>query len=298
MRIRLPASTSNLGPAFDAVGLALQLYLTVEVQALNQGPSKIEFSGEDAHLIPTDDSNLIWRTMTELAGKAGSSLPFFSLKIENQIPISKGLGSSAAALLAAAAAANSLCGFRWGPEKLLEIVTAYEGHPDNAAPSLLGGLVASIATEKVYCSKLIFPADWTVVTVTPGLELSTKIARSVLPASIPRWHAIYNIQRTAFLMAQLVQGRREGLREAMHDLLHQPYRYKLVPGLEEILSMQNQQGLLGIALSGAGPTILAFADSHEAEIAAAICGIFSAHGFSARARLLKADNNGLVVENS
>ena len=156
--------------------------------------------------------------------------------------------------------------------------------------------MASIAAEKVYCSKLRFPPEWTVVAVTPGLELSTKIARSVLPASIPRWHAIYNIQRTAFLMAQLVQGKREGLREAMRDLLHQPYRYKLVPGLEEILSLQNRQGLLGIALSGAGPTILAFADSHEAEIAAAICDILRTHGLSAQARLLKADNAGLVIE--
>lgn len=293
MRIRVPASTSNLGPAFDAVGLALQLYLTIEVQALDHGPSRIEFSGEDAHLVPTDHSNLICRTMAELAG---SRLPPFSLKIENQIPISKGLGSSAAALLAAAAAASFLCGFQWGPEKLLEIAAAREGHPDNAAPSLWGGLVASIDGKKTLCSKLEFPPEWNIVAVTPNLEVPTKIARAVLPARIPRRDAIYNIQRTAFLMAQLVQGRSEGLREAMSDLLHQPYRYKLIPGLREILSMESWQGLLGIALSGAGPTVLAIADSHESEIGAAISEIFSAHGYSAQCRLLKADNTGLIME--
>jgi homoserine kinase len=296
MRIRVPASTSNLGPAFDAVGLALELYLTVKLQVLNEGPSRMEFLGEDAHLVPGDSSNLIWHTMSELADEAGSRLPFFALKIENQIPISKGLGGSAAALLAAAAATSFLCGFDWGVEKLLEIAARREGHPDNAAPSLLGGLVASILGDKVLYSKLKFPPEWTVVAVTPKLEVPTKIARSVLPARIPRQDAIYNIQRTAFLIAQLIQGRGEGLREAMSDVLHQPYRYRLVPGLEEILSMENRQGLLGIALSGAGPTVLAFADSHEAEIGAAISDIFRSRGLSAQSRLLKADNTGMVIE--
>jgi homoserine kinase len=298
MRIRVPASTSNLGPAFDAVGLALELYLTVELQVLDRGPSRMEFFGEDAHLVPADSSNLIWHTMSELANEAGSRLPLFALKIENQIPISKGLGGSAAALLAAAAATSFLCGFDWGADKLLETAARREGHPDNAAPSLQGGLVASILGDKVLCSKLKFPPEWTVVAVTPNLEVPTKIARSVLPARIPRQDATYNIQRTAFLIAQLIQGKREGLREAMSDLLHQPYRYKLVPGLEEILSMENRQGLLGIALSGAGPTIIAFADSHEAEIGAAICEIFKTHGLSAQTRLLKADNTGLVMDNN
>ena len=296
MRIRVPASTSNLGPAFDAVGLALQLYLSVDVQPLDKGPSRMQVSGEDARLIPADSANLIWRTMKELAEEAGSPLPFFALKVENRIPVSKGLGGSAAALLAAAAATSFLCGFDWGVEKLLEIAARREGHPDNAAPSLWGGLVASILGEEIFCSKLRFPPEWTVVAVTPDLEVPTKIARSVLPDRIPRQDAIHNIQRTAFLIAQLIHGRGEGLREAMSDLLHQPYRCKLVPGLEEILSMENRQGLLGVALSGAGPTIIAFADSHEAEIGAAISDIFKTHGLSAQIRLLKADNTGLVIE--
>ncbi len=296
MRIRIPASTSNLGPAFDAVGLALQLYLTVEVQALSHGPSCIEFAGEDAHLIPTDQSNYIWRSMADIAEEAGRKLPFFSLKMKNQIPVSKGLGSSSCALLAAASAVDFLCGLGWDRQKLLEIGTEREGHPDNLAPCLLGGLVASICGEKIFCSQSIFPQEWTIVVVTPDLEISTEAARSILPAEVSRKDAVHNIQRAAFLMAQLVQGRREGIREAMSDVLHQPYRSPLIPGLKEVLAIDRQEGLLGIALSGAGSSVIAFADSHEEAIGAAICGIFRRSGLSSRVRLLKADNRGLTVE--
>jgi homoserine kinase len=296
VKIRVPASTSNLGPAFDAVGLAFQLYLIMEVRALANGPSRIEFSGEDAALIPTDESNYIWRSMMEIAEASGCRLPGFSLRVENQIPVAKGLGSSSAALLAAAAAVNFLCARNWDREKLLEITTAREGHPDNLAPSLFGGLVASICGEKIFCSKSEFPQEWTAVAVTPNLEISTEMARSILPAGISRKHAVYNIQRVAFLMAQLVQGRREGLREAMSDLLHQPYRSKLIPGLKEVLAIKQREGLLGIALSGAGSTVIAFADSQPAEIGAAICDIFRSFGLSSRVRLLQVDNSGLAVE--
>jgi homoserine kinase len=295
-RIRVPASTSNLGAAFDAVGLALQLYLTVEVYALTQGPSRLEFSGTDAHLIPRGEANYIWRSMIEIANEEGGRLPFFSLKVENQIPITKGLGSSTSALLAAAAAVNFLCGFNWGKEKLMEIAIAREGHPDNICPSLLGGLVSSICGKRILCSNAEFPREWTIIAVTPDMELPTELARSILPATIPREDAIYNIQRAAFLMAQLVRGKHEGLREAMSDLLHQPYRCKLIPGLQEVLAMDDHKGLLGIALSGAGTTVIAFADSNEDEIGNSICSTFQRFGLSAQVRLLKADNVGLTVE--
>jgi homoserine kinase len=296
LRIRVPASTSNLGPAFDAVGLAFQLYLTLEVRPLLHGPSRVEAAGEDAIIIPTNESNYIWRSMADLAREAERTLPFFSLRIDNQIPISKGLGSSAAALLAAAAAVNHLCGCGWNKEKLLEITTAREGHPDNLAPSLHGGLVASICSDKIYCSKSEFPQGWTAIAVTPDLEISTEKARSILPFEVSRKDAVYNIQRTAFLMAQVVQSRREGLREAMLDALHQPYRTKLIPGLKEVLAMDQYEGLLGIALSGAGSTVIAFADSHPAEIGEEISRIFSSAGLSSRVRLLLADNAGLTTE--
>ncbi len=293
----MPASTSNLGPGFDSLGLALQLYLTVEVRRLDSGPSRLEFSGEDAHLIPTDKSNLVWRVMSELARDRGATLPAFSLGISNEIPITKGLGSSATACLAGLAAASFLCGLDLKDRDLLEIASRREGHPDNVAPALYGGLVSSIGGAEILCSRSVFPVSWTIVAVTPAFELETKRARAVLPARVPLADAVFNIQRAAFLMAQIVQGRKEGVREAMADRLHQPYRQELLPGLDDVLNMGDTEGLVGVALSGAGSTVIAFTDSRAEEIGGSIRDIFAAHGLTSKIRLLQADNRGLVMEN-
>lgn len=295
-RIRVPASTSNLGAAFDAVGLALQLFLTVEVRELDRGPSRLEFHGQDSRLVPTDESNLIWRTLVEVAERESKTLPPFSLRVENQIPITKGMGSSAAACLAGIVAADFLCRLDLGKDRWLELVTAKEGHPDNAAPALHGGLVACISGAPILWSRLQFPAHWTVVAVTPEFELETKKARAVLPKHVSHGDAVFNVQRAAFLMAQLAQGRREGLREAMDDRLHQPYRSSLLPGLQEILELRDSEGLLGLALSGAGSTVVAFVDSHGEEIGEQIRQVFAGHEVASQVRLLKADNTGLVRE--
>lgn len=295
IRIRVPASTSNLGPAFDAAGIALQLYLRVEVALRSSGDSEIDFRGRDAHLVPRDGTNLIWRTMVEVAEQSGMQLPPFTMRIENEIPITKGLGSSASACLAAAAAADFLCGLELPREEWLKITAAREGHPDNAAPALYGGLVSSIYGETILCSRAVFPPEWTIVAVTPDFELETKKARSVLPAEIPYRDAVFNLQRVAFLISQLSHGRRDGIREAMRDRLHQPYRGPLMPGLKEILDMDDEPGLIGRALSGAGPTVVALADSCENEIAENMCRIFRSRGLNVEAHLLKADNEGLVV---
>ena len=295
-KIRVPATTSNLGSGFDAVGLALQLYLVVEISEIESGPRRLEVSGVDTHLIPTDESNLVWQTMSAVAQLKGKSLPDFLLRIENQIPIAKGLGSSAAAILAGAAAANFLCRLDLERESLLEIAAEREGHPDNAAPALMGGLVVSMGGQRTLSSKSRFPQEWTVVAVTPDYELPTKKARAVLPEQIPYRDAVFNVQRAAFLMAQLAQGRREGLREAMKDRLHQPYRCSLLPGLAEILDLKDTRGMIGVALSGAGSTVIAFADSHAEEIGEEIRGVFSRHHLTATVRLLKADDEGLVVK--
>ena len=293
-RIRVPASTANLGSAFDAVGLALELFLTVEVSALEAGPSRLEFRGQDASAVPHDSSNLIWRTMEEVAARHERTLPPFALRVENEIPIARGLGSSATARLAAAAAADFLCVLGLGTEGLLEIASAAEGHPDNVAPALLGGLVASISSRPILWTKIDFPSGWTVVAVTPDFELETHRARAVLPSEVPHGDAVYNVQRAAFLMAQLARGDRVGVREAMRDRLHQPYRSPLVPGLEEILALDGFEGLIGVALSGAGPTVVALADRGAEEIGGALREAFARCGVRSEARLLRADNRGLV----
>lgn len=296
LRITIPASTSNLGPGFDAVGLALKLYLTLEVSRLDSGPCRIAYQGPEAHLVPADESNLIWRAMRLTAARAGATLPPFALEIRNEIPITKGLGSSAAASLGGVVAADFLCGLKLSAQQWLGLATELEGHPDNAAPSLWGGLVVSMSGETILCSRCEFPEDWTVVAVTPDFELETRLARAVLPEKVPHKHAVFNVQRASYLVAQLIQRRTEGLRDAMADHLHQPYRSALIPGLAEILAMKDREGLLGVALSGAGPTVIALADSHEMEIGRAMQDIFAHNGLSSRMRLLKADLHGLTLE--
>lgn len=296
LRITIPGSTSNLGAGFDAVGLALELYLTLDVRRLDTGPCRIEYQGPDAHLVPPDESNLIRRAMRLAAGRAGATLPPFALEIRNEIPIAKGLGSSAAASLGGVAAADFLCGLKLSAQQWLGLASELEGHPDNAAPSLWGGLVVSMSGERILCSRCEFPDDWTVVAVTPDFELETRLARAVLPEKVLHKHAVFNVQRASFFVAQLVQRRTEGLREAMADYLHQPYRSALIPGLAEILAMEDREGLLGVALSGAGPTVIALADSHEKEIGRAMQDVFAHYGLSSRVRLLKADHQGLTLE--
>jgi homoserine kinase len=295
-KIRVPGTTANLGSAFDAVGLALQLYLKLDLVRLDSGPSRLEYSGQDEPMIPADESNLIWRVMTQVAAEHGRPLPFFSLKVTNDIPIAKGLGSSASACLAGIAAADFLCRLQLEAEDLLKTAAMLEGHPDNVAPALYGGLVASISGEPILCSRSAFPSHWTVVAVTPAFELETRKARAVLPGLVSRADAVFNVQRAAFLMAQIVQGRAEGLRQAMTDRLHQPYRSELLPGLREILEMDNLEGLLGVALSGAGSTVVAFADAKAGEIGSLISGVFTRHGLASQVRLLEADNEGMVIE--
>lgn len=295
-RIRAPASTSNLGAAFDAAGLALQLYLKLEVRELDAPGIQIEASGEDVHLIACDESNLIVRVMQETASRFGATLPGFALRIENEIPITKGLGSSAAACVAGAAAADFLGQLGLSRADMLCETAAREGHPDNAAAAIWGGLVTCISGETIRCSRSSFPPGWSVVAVTPEFELETRLARAVLPAQVTRSAAVFNVQRAAFLMAQLVQGRREGVREAMRDMMHQPYRCPLLPGLADVLSMGDMDGLIGVALSGAGSTVVAFADANEAAIGAAIRAIFTSHGLRSQTRILGSDSSGLCVE--
>jgi homoserine kinase len=141
-----------------------------------------------------------------------------------------------------------------------------------------------------------FPADWSIVAVTPEFELKTSDARSVLPAQVSYQDAVVNVQNTAFLMTQLIHGRSQGLREAMSDRLHQPYRSALVPGLQEILDLRDCEGVIGISLSGAGPTVIALAESNEARIGERICSVFARHGLVSRSRVLKADLQGLVIQ--
>ena len=253
-RVRVPASSANLGPGFDALGVALSIHL--ECRFRRSDALRIQVTGRDADLIPADESNLIWRTARDAAGV---SLPPLEIEIRNQIPIGKGLGSSAAALVAGLAIADRAAGLGWTRERLLDEAARLEGHPDNVAACVLGAVVVTATGSggRIHALRLDLPAAFRIGVVMPNFQLPTSQMRAVLPDRYSSADAVFNLQRTALLVAAFATGDASVFPTALEDRLHQPYRAGVVPGLEEILALR-APGLLGCALSGAGPAVLVF----------------------------------------
>ncbi|MBI3933535.1 MAG: homoserine kinase [Acidobacteria bacterium] len=300
IRVRVPASSANLGPGFDSLALALGLHLRCTLRA-SSGGLKITSSGANAAEIPREETNLIWKTFLRLAGEqAGKD---FELEIVNEIPLGRGLGSSAAAIVAGLALADAWLGVgagqSGGKQRLIDIATGLEGHPDNVAAAALGGLVVSCQAEdgRVLTAQCTFPREIEVVLVVPELRLSTEAARAALPQQYSRRDAVFNVQRVALFLATLQGGGGDLLKEAMRDRLHQPYRAPLIPGFSEALKLENIPGLLGIALSGAGPSIVVFCQGDTGAAGKAVGDCFRRKGIAAEAMPLPIDTAGLVVEN-
>lgn len=278
VRVSVPASVANLGPGFDTLGLALDLFNVVEVET-GGGDVRVDMVGEARHLPLAD--NLVLRAIRHAFAAAGSALPPLSLRLTNRIPAGCGMGSSAAAIVAGVVVANSLLGEPWPPEGLLALATELEGHPDNVAPALWGGLVVScLSPEGVRWVRLEAPSELQAVLVIPEIEVPTREARRVLPETVPFRDAVFNVGRVALLVAALSGRRYDLLREAMRDRLHQPYRAPLVPGLEDGLRAAERAGALGAALSGAGPGLLAFAVGDYRPIVEAVQAALARHGLS------------------
>ncbi|HSE16520.1 MAG TPA: homoserine kinase [Pyrinomonadaceae bacterium] len=300
MKVRVPASTSNLGPGFDCFGLALKLYLTVSATAVpdSSEPCRVTTTGaKENEALPRNSVNLIYRAMSFTARREGASLPCVELTAHNEIPLASGLGSSAAAIVAGIKLSALLTGADIPDQAILNYATEFEGHPDNVAASLYGGFVASCIRRDgtVLSTRFDWPAQVRVVVVSPHSQLPTHVARAALPRTVTRIDAVHNLQRTALFTAAVAQQRYDLLWEAMHDRLHQPHRESLVPGLAEALALPRTKGLLGIALSGAGPSIVALIDDNEDEIGARIAKCFAAHNIESTIRILAVDNEGSVI---
>jgi homoserine kinase len=277
MKVRIPASSANLGPGFDALGLALAIYLTCRFERAEH--LTIRASGRDARQISTGEDNLIWQTALAVAKDVGETLPPIALDIENDIPIGKGLGSSAAALTAGVVIADHLLGLHWKPHRILNEAAQIEGHPDNVSACVLGSIVAAAidAGGVARAVRLELPASYGVAVVVPDFILPTAQARAVLPDCYSREDALFNVQRSALLIAALATGTTSAFPAAFEDRLHQPYRYPLVPGLEQMVKLR-APGLLGCALSGAGPSILVFYERGYDEVCDLVRQIFAARG--------------------
>lgn len=292
---RIPASTTNLGPGFDVLGLAVQLYSTVTLE-LSETDS-LSVSGVDADKIPSTPEHVAFQAAELVFLRSGAKRPKgFKLQIENGIPAIRGLGGSGTAILGGLLTANALCGTPFSDPELLNFATELEGHPDNVAASLYGGLVVSAQEDaQVHTVRLECPSLLSIVLAIPDFPLSTEQARGVLPGSVDFADAIYNTSRSTLLIASIVTRQFEMLRVAMKDRLHQPYRASLIPGFDDVAEAATTAGALSVALSGAGPTIAAYCLEHTEQVAEKMQAAFKKHQIATDIKILKPDAHGATV---
>jgi len=290
--VRAPATTANLGPGFDSLGLALDLHNEIELALADE--TSVQIEGEGADSLPRGASHLVLHSAGVLAQETGVPVPGWRLRQRNAIPLARGLGSSSAAIVAGLAAANGLLELGLSREDLLETAAKIEGHPDNVAPALYGGLTVCCLSERLCCLPLPPPALKVVVAI-PDFEVSTEAARKVMPRQIPHDDAVHNVAHVAMTLAALVDGRYEFLACGMQDRLHEPYRAHLVPGFERVREAALCSGAYAVCLSGSGPTMAAFADHYESDIAAVMCQTFLEAGVQAKALILQPTAAGAHV---
>jgi homoserine kinase len=260
-RMRLPATSANLGPGFDALGLAMALYLDIEAEISDAGAFSIEATGRNAQACSVIENNLILMTYMDVLTNAGKLSPRLFLKLHNEIPLGMGCGSSAAALLAGVLLANHFGELNWPRQQILEEACRREGHPDNVAACFLGGMTVSAMDEdSVKTATYTEDLKWNLLLALPPASLSTSKARAMLPSHYSREDAVLNIQSTALLVSAFALGRGDLLATAMRDRIHQPYRIQACPLLGRLMPLSGTPGFLGVALSGAGPSVLMVTD--------------------------------------
>jgi homoserine kinase len=294
VHVRVPATSANLGPGFDALGLALALYN--EVTAQESSSVTVVVQGEGAGRLPTNEHNVVARGVQLAYEAAGRPFKGCALTCVNRIPAARGLGSSAAAWVGGLVAGNALLGDPLSRTALLTLAARVEGHPDNVAAALLGGLTVSCgrADGRVTAVTLPVPAAVRWVVLVPSVTSATAEARAVLPESVPRADAVFNVQRVSLLLAGLQTGRVDVLDAALDDRLHQPYRLRLFPWMPAVADAARRAGALGCVLSGAGPSLLAAVSEHAEGVARAMETALRSAGIEGRASAFAVDTEGAV----
>ncbi len=263
--VDVPATTSNLGPGFDCLGLAVDMWNRFEFE-LGGREVLIKTAGASAPDLPTGRENLIYQAFQNAVDNGQGSDVGMKVTVYNHVPISSGLGSSATAIVAGTLAANALRDVSLSESELITLASRMEGHPDNVAPAILGGLVVAVMPPEgdVVALSVPAPRDLRVVLAVPSLQLNTGSSRAVLPTSVPWNDAVFNVSRAALWVAAAVRGDFAALEMATQDALHQPYRKSLIPGIDELFAAARSAGAFGVALSGAGPSVVAFCDNEHA----------------------------------
>ena len=285
----VPASIANLGPGLDTLGLAVALYLKVTVtRVMDDGAGRLNCDFRDG---PIGGPNRIQLGFDAIASGRRRP-PSLDIAVRSAIPLRGGLGSSAAATIAGLRLRQLVDGTRDGTE-ILGAASKIEGHPDNVAAAICGGVTSCCvrADGSIAVSQWPWPARWRVIVATPHMELATSVARRALPEKVPLADAIFNVQHVALLLSALQTGRADDMREALHDRAHQPYRQALVPGLRRLLALRHPD-VIGVCLSGAGPTVAVFASGNVAKVEHVLRDVYAAEGVACTVRTVKVHREG------
>lgn len=297
VRVKVPASTANLGPGFDSLGMALNLYAWIDMAISDE--TTIHLIGDQMYGIPTDKSNLIYKVAQMVFEQAGVSHPELDITMYSDIPLTRGLGSSASAIVGALAGANALIGNKLTQYELFQIASRLEKHPDNVGASLFGGIVVAFWDgEKAESIRIEPDVNLEVLVAIPAFQLSTEKARSVMPKQVAMKDAVFNLSHSSLLVAALATCNLGMIRHAMKDALHQPYRAELIPGMKTLLEQAENHGALGVALSGAGPTMLALVDARSGqkeELEAFLKDTLAKEGIEAQTLWLKPSREGVAA---
>ena len=299
IRVKSPATTANLGPGFDCLGMAVDIwnYLEVEWSVNNQlQETSIEVYGEGSDELETDTTNLVYQSIKFLFGEAGQKLPPVRVRCENNIPLSRGLGSSAAAISSGLVAANFMVGNLFESNELLEMAATIEGHPDNVAAAILGNLqLVIVEDQQLYTVSISPPEDLQLVIFVPDVRISTDDARRVLPSAVTISDAVYNASRVGLLVAGMLTGHTEYFHHSVQDKLHQPYRELLFPAMKVIFKAAEDAGALGVFLSGSGSTIMALTKGREMTVAYEMGEAARQTGVVGELRITKPASEGTLV---
>lgn len=294
VKVKVPATTANLGAGFDTFGLALTLYNEFEVEEVD---GVFIESYPENEFLKNPENNLFIKVVKYLCEAEGNTFHGAKLKQTVNIPVARGLGSSATAIVAGILTGFAVHKKPLTDEEFFKVAYLFEPHPDNLLPAWKGGLIAALKTEdKTYYSKIEFPQELKAVVVIPDFELSTELARSVLPKEIPLKDAVFNIQRASLFIRALQEKRFDLLKVAMEDRLHQPYRKSLIPNFDKVIQYAYESGAVGASLSGAGSTMLALALDNFDKIGQAMVSAFSEAGINAKYLVLDVDTEGAKVE--
>ena len=295
VKVRVPATSANIGPGFDSMGLALGLYNYVTAEETDGG-LVIDILDETSAFLAKDERNLVYRSMKAVFDKVGYQPKGLHLTMENNIMVTRGLGSSSAGIVSGLVAANEICGKPLSTETILYMASEIEGHSDNVTPALLGGFTVNVKNNnKIQYVRSKIGDELKFAAFVPDFYLQTKKARAVLPRSVSMRDAVYNTGHSALLAASIISGKYENIRAAVGDKLHQRYRKGLIPKMDDLFRYCYSNDALGVYLSGAGPTIVAIVHKDNQTFEEEMKKIISQKMRNWKLYMLEADNCGAVI---